>query len=105
MSFNPSTDGFTSTPDGGTVASGQGATEMFALISNMSSLALEINTGLKRSRGLSVCKWAFEMDLTEHSGRETVALKRKVLADLVTIRKNADPHYKPIGTIARALNS
>lgn len=82
--------------DGGITITGEHI-ELFHLMRVASALGLEINTGLKMSRGGST------MSVAAQLCGSTKRTKKGVLADLVKFTGERFPEYKPAPSVLRAL--
>jgi deoxyribose-phosphate aldolase len=71
--------------------------ELMAHTTIMHRLALEINTGLKASGGVSTLKAAQDWEFTDKR------TKKAALRQMVEIRKAGQPGWEPSDSIVRAL--
>lgn len=71
--------------------------ELFNLMRAASALGLEINTGMKMSRGVN------SREVANRLSGSTAKTKRKALADLVAFTTAKFPEYKPAPSVVKAL--
>lgn len=71
-------------------------------LSRMHQLAIELNTGMRSSRG-PILAGMFREGLIDVNLRGTAANKRMVLAAMVETMTEQDPEYVPSASIRRAL--
>lgn len=87
-----------------TVIDTPGAINTWHFLSRMHQLAIELNTGMKHSKGPILANM-YREGLIDVNLRGTRANKIAVLAMMVETMTAADPTYTPSAGIARALKS
>lgn len=71
--------------------------QMVRLLAILHGLALEVNTGMKMSRGVSV------LAVAQRDGLTVKRTKRGALKDVLAYVQKVNPDYQPGETITRAL--
>jgi hypothetical protein len=71
--------------------------EMFRLLAIAHALSLEVNTGMKMSRGVSV------LAVAQRDGLTVKRTKKGALKDVIAYIQRVDPEYQPSDTIIRAM--
>jgi hypothetical protein len=85
-----------------TALTGAGAIEAWRFLSRMHQLALELNTGMRHSRG-PILRSMYLEGLLPTELRSTRANKLRVLRVLCDVYAEAVPGWAPSGSVARAL--
>lgn len=80
---------------GGTVVTGEHI-DMFRFIAAMRGIAMDV-WGIKPTRGFSSIKMAAQYGVKART-------KRQALEGMVTLMQEANPEWKPTGTIKKALD-
>src|SRR5690348_918653 len=89
--------------DDSTALTTPGAIRAWHFLSRMHQIALELNTGMRNSRG-PILTILYREGLLDAPLRGTAANKRAVLAAMVETMQEADPAYRPSASIVRALS-
>lgn len=87
----------------GFIADTPGAIRAWQFLGFMHQIALELNTGMKHSRG-PILAQLYRAGLIDANLRGTAANKRMVLAAMVETMREVDPNYRPSASITRALS-